>query len=396
MIPARRQLSRISVRTLLALAVAFVMLATTGWTGLRPHAADDARAAAVAAWMTGTVGVRHLPSPNAAPGAIARFFASLTASQRLGLAKRYPLVVGNLNGVAPALRYTANRFALIHQRTVALRRSHSSDLSYEGQQDAADLAQRYTSLLSGHRQILAFDPTGSGRVAEVLGDLSTARRVAVVVPGVDTDLLTFERDTKTYQAPAGMARELYAAERHDDPGAHTAVIAWADYTAPAGLGLDASTGTLAQRGAVRLNGLLSALPQRAQVALFCHSYGSVLCGVAAPGLPGRVSDLTVLGSPGMRANNVADLHTRAHVWAVRDSGDWIGDVPHLEFAGLGHGPDPVSRSFGARVISSTGASGHPNYFAPDTTSLANFAEIALGSYTAVACRNGLACTAGLP
>ena len=63
------------------------------------------------------------------------------------------------------------------------------------------------------RKILAFDPNGSGRVAEVFGDLDTARRVSVVVPGVDTDLLTFQRTTKPYSAPVGMARSLYAAER---------------------------------------------------------------------------------------------------------------------------------------------------------------------------------------
>ncbi|MGW3375488.1 alpha/beta hydrolase, partial [Streptomyces hydrogenans] len=32
---------------------------------------------------------------------------------------------------------------------------------------------------------VAFDPTGTGRAAEVLGDLERARRVSVVVPGVD-------------------------------------------------------------------------------------------------------------------------------------------------------------------------------------------------------------------
>ena len=176
------------------------------------------------------------------------------------------------------------------------------------------------------------------------------------MPGVDTDVLTFERATKPYAAPVGMARDLYGAEQHDAPGSRTAVIAWDDYTTPAGLGLDASTGALAERGATRLEGLLSALPRRTEVSLFCHSYGSVLCGVAAPDLPrGRVRDITVLGSPGMRSDNVADLHTGAHVWAARDSGDWISDVPHLEFAGLGHGADPMSRAFGARLISAAGA-----------------------------------------
>lgn len=391
------RLSPTSVRALLALAVAFVMLATTGWTALRPHATEDARAAAVAAWMTGTIGTRRLPDPAAAPGAIAGFFASLTRTQRDRLARRYPLVVGNLNGAPPALRYRANRLALTRQRATAVARSHSGQLSAEGRHEALELARRYDSLLAGHRQILAFDPTGSGRIAEVFGDLGTARRISLIVPGVDTDVLTFERDTRTYAAPVGMARALFGAERRDSPGARTAVIAWADYTTPVGVGLDASTGALAERGATRLAALLSALPRHAEVSLFCHSYGSVLCGVAAPDLPaGRVRDIAVFGSPGMRADNVGDLHTTAHVWAARDGNDWISDVPHLEFAGLGHGADPVSNAFGARVISAAGASGHPGYFAPGTTSLANFARIALGDYGAVACHGGTdACTAGL-
>ena len=84
----------------------------------------------------------------------------------------------------------------------------------------------------------------------------------------------------------------------------------------------------------------------------------MLCGVAAPRLPqGRVTDISVYGSPGMRASNVSALHTDAQVWAARDATDWIQDVPHLEVAGLGHGADPVSPSFGARVVSSVGADG---------------------------------------
>ncbi|MEU6848760.1 alpha/beta hydrolase [Actinacidiphila alni] len=385
-----------SIRTLLALAVVFVMLATTGWTAMRPGPGDP-RAAALASWMRGTVGHRKLPDPDSGARAIARFFTSLSTAQRLRLADRYPLIVGNLNGAPPALRYRANRTALLQARAVDAGRAHSDQLTVAGRIDAGRRAARYTSLLGGHRQILAFDPSGAGRVAEVFGDLDTATRVSVVVPGVDTNLLTFERIKKAYAAPVGMAIALYEGERAAAPRARTAVIAWADYTTPSGLGLDASTGSMAEHGATRLNALLDALPRHAEVSLFCHSYGSVLCGIAAPDLPrGEVSDITVFGSPGMRVDNAAQLHTSAHVWAARDRSDWISDVPHLEIAGLGHGADPVNDSFGARVISAAGADGHPGYFAPDTTSLANFTQIALGNYTAVACRDADdACTAGL-
>jgi hypothetical protein len=247
------------------------------------------------------------------------------------------------------------------------------------------------------RQILAFDPEGSGRIAEVFGNLDSARRISVVVPGVDTDLLTFERTVRKYSAPVGMAQSLYAAERAARPGTPTAVIAWADYTSPSGLGMDAATAMRAEEGAVRLNALLRALPGRSPVQLYCHSYGSVLCGVAARTLPARVSDIAVAGSPGMRAQSAAGLHASARVWAMRDADDWIQDVPYLEVGGLGHGADPVSRGFGARVLSALEAKGHAGYFAPGTDSLRNFAEIGVGAYDAVHCaRDNDACRAGLP
>jgi hypothetical protein len=391
------RLSPTSIRALLALAVVFVMLGTTGWTAVQPHAVTNVRTAALKAWAQGTIGAHRLPSPDSAPRRIALFFASLTAAQRRALADRYPLVVGNLNGAPPALRYRANRKALTQARATELVRARSDQLTANGRDIAQRLATRYDSLLSRGRQILSFDPTGQGRVAEVFGDLGAARRVSVVVPGVDTDMLHFERDDKSWSALDGMADSLYSAEQDTEPGARTAVIAWADWTTPDGVDLDASTGRLAERGAVRLRALLTALPQHRDVALFCHSYGSVLCGVAAPDLPaGQVSDIAVFGSPGMRAEHVSDLHTTAHVWAARDSSDWISDVPHLEFAGLGHGADPMSGSFGARLISADGAAGHPGYFAPGTASLANFARIGLGEYADVSCRDGHpGCASGL-
>lgn len=384
-------------RVLTVLAVAFVLLATTGWAAVRPHAPRDARTAAVDAWRRATVAGHRLPDPaGAPPGAVARFFTTLTRPQALGLARRYALVVGNLDGAPPALRYRANRYALRSARARERARSTSGVLSPAGRREARRLAGRYSSLLRPGRQVLAFDPTGDGQAAEVFGDLATARRIAVVVPGVGTDLLTFERTRGRYSAPAGMARALYRRERALAPAARVAVIAWAGYTAPRGIGLDASTARLAERGAARLLGLLAALPPGRRVALFCHSYGSVLCGVAAHRLRrGQVTDLAVAGSPGMRVGRAEQLRTSARVWAARDDGDWMADVPHVEFAGLGHGADPVAAGFGARVVRTGGAAGHAGYFVPGTASLANFARIALGRYSAVTCVRA-SCRGGLP
>jgi hypothetical protein len=393
-------------RALLALAVVFVMLATTGWTAVRHHRGTSSPLeASRSAWEHGHLHGRRLPGLDSPPRRIARFFASLSAYQRTGLAQRYPLAVGNMNGAPVKLRYRANRIALDQARKVERGRMQDRRLSAAGQHGAARRMHRLELLMRPGRKILAFDPMGGGRVAEVFGNLDRAKRVSVVVPGVDTNLLTFQRSDRKYSAPVGMARALYRAERSaghrthhrtSSGGAPIAVIAWADYTAPGGLGVEAATAMRAESGAVRLNALVRALPGRSHVALYCHSYGSVVCGVAARDLPDRVTDIAVAGSPGMRADKASKLGTGARIWAMRDSDDWIQDVPYLEVGGLGHGADPVSAGFGARVLSADGATGHAGYFEPGTQSLANFAEIGVGAYRAVRCAGeNDACLSGL-
>ncbi|MEU6404572.1 alpha/beta hydrolase [Streptomyces sp. NPDC046985] len=384
-------------RALLALAVVFMMLTTSGWTAVHSHRGSTALQASLSAWKHGRLHGHALPDPGAAPARLNRFFASLSGQDRDRLARRYPLAVGNMNGAPVALRYRANRVALGQAGAAERARMHDRRLTSAGQQDAAARFRRFGALRAPGRQVLAFDPEGSGRVAEVFGDLTAARRISVVVPGVDSDLLTFRKSYRPYSAPYGMAKALYRAERAADPGARTAVIAWADYTAPSGLGVDAATAMRAEDGAVRLNRLLGGLPGDSPVALFCHSYGSVVCGLAAHALPRRVADVAVAASPGMRVRSASRLRTSAHVWAMRNATDWIQDVPYLELGGLGHGADPVSAAFGARVLSAARAKGHAGYFEPGTDSLSNLADIGVGAYGSVRCaRHDDGCRAGLP
>ncbi len=377
------------LRALLALAVVFIMLATTGWTAVhRPEGGTPLRAAALDAWSKARLDGRPVPPADAPVRTVARFFAGLDGAQRARLADGYPLVVGNLDGAPVATRYRANRRGLEKARLVEEARSHDVALTPADRAEATRRSHRFASLAEPGRQILVFDPTGGGRVAEVFGDLDDAERVSVIVPGVDTDLLTFERTQRRLTSPVGMAEALHEAERTAAPKSRTAVIAWAGYTAPTGVGMDAATGRMAFDGAVRLKTLTVSLPGNSSVALFCHSYGSVVCGVAAHELPRRVTDVVVAGSPGMRAENVAGLRTSARVWATRDEGDWIADVPHLEVGGVGHGADPVSPEFGARLLSSARARSHTGYFTPGTDSMANFAKIGTGAFGSVVCATG--------
>ncbi|MDT0443733.1 alpha/beta hydrolase [Streptomyces johnsoniae] len=370
------------------LTVVFAVLATAGWVAGGADPAPDAYDVQLEAWERGSARGRPLPDPAASPGRISAFFAGLTAAERDRLAARHPLVVGNLPGAPVTLRYQANRQALADARDNERRRMHDERLSPAGQHEAGRRMNRFTSMLAPGRQFLSFDPTGRGRAAEVFGDLQGADRISVVVPGVDTELLTFERTRGKYRAPSGMAEALYTRERSLDPGESTAVIAWADYDSPDGLGMSAATAELAGEGADRLTESVRALPGEAPVALFCHSYGSVVCGVAAAGLPDRVTDIAVTGSPGMRASDVHGLDTSARVWAIRAEDDWVADIPHLALGPLGHGADPAAESFGARVLSAGDAEGHSGYFEPEARSLENLALIGAGEVNDVTCASG--------
>ncbi|MFE0189597.1 alpha/beta hydrolase [Streptomyces sp. NPDC058989] len=376
---------RRSRRALIGAALAVAVAAGTGgWAAGTAQTAVTGPAPGAAAWRADhTLGVR-LPDPaSAQPAEIARFFASLTGTQQHALAARHPLTVGNLDGAPLALRYKANSLALKAERSRQLARSTDPAGTLEDHRQARKAADRCAALLAPGRRILAFDPRGRGQVAEVHGDLTRAERTAVIVPGSDIDLASFDRARDPYGTPTGMAGSLRAQLAADAPTTRTAVIAWVGYTTPVGLGPDAATGRLAEAGAPRLARFLSGLAavEAPAPTVLCHSYGSVVCGLAAP-LPGRgpIADLIVFGSPGMRQDSVAELHGPARVWAARDASDWIGDVPHVQLLGLGHGTDPTDPAFGARRVSAERAEGHTGYLAPGTDSLQSFAAIVLGRY----------------
>ncbi|MFE5596206.1 alpha/beta hydrolase [Streptomyces sp. NPDC056549] len=318
-------------RTLITAAVVTGVIAgTAGWASGNNQEAVTGAPVGTAAWRAA-----GLPDPERmGPAEVARFFAGLRPVRQRELARAHPTVVGNLDGAPLELRYEANARSTLGE--------------------------------FGGARVLAHDPRGRGQVALVYGDLARAEHVAVIVPGSDVD-------AARVRPLADMASELRRAT-----GGRTAVVAWAGYTTPLGVGLDAATGRLAEAGADRLTRFTDGLAAvgAAEPSLFCHSYGSVVCGLAAPQL--KAKDLVVFGSPGMRAENVSDLGTSARVWAAKDPTDWIDRVPNVEFAGLGHGADPTDPAFGARRIPAGDAAGHGGYFAPGTSSLRAFAAIAEG------------------
>jgi Alpha/beta hydrolase len=276
-----------------------------------------------------------------------------------------PQAAPALTATALSARYTADARAIGTAERAA---------DHDGE---SQLAGALAELRTQH--VLFFNPAGQGIAAMVIGNLATATRVAILVPGSDTTLATFfSRGTSS---PGGGAFALAAEARQLDPGEHLAIIAWLGYPAPAMLSPSVMTSGNAGQGAQALRPLVTALAGHGdQVALLCHSYGSVVCGLAAPNLP--VTDIAVFGSPGMDASSVASLHTHARVWAGRESDDPIRFVPHLQVFGLGFGADPMSPGFGARVFA-TGSGGHSQYLNPGSVSLRNLTYIALGDPAAV-------------
>jgi hypothetical protein len=288
--------------------------------------------------------------PTANPDRVAAYFAWLPNDRAWALAMYAPMTIGNLDGAPIALRYAAN---------------------------ARDGGFRYAG-----RQILAYQPGDDGRLIEVVGDLTSTTRIAVLVPGADTTLSDFDHGLGGVQrrAPAWQARQLLAAS-----GPGTAVVAWLGYDTPKGIGRAAIRSEWADAGADALvrfvDGLVVQCP-RATVTVIGHSYGTVVLGHAASRLPAAVTDLIAIGSPGMDVSRASELHTNARVWAGSDPTDWTLRLPDIRILGAGHGTNPTAAGFGALPLRVGDAAGHDGYFVSGTDALASIAGVVAGSTAA--------------
>lgn len=225
------------------------------------------------------------------------------------------------------------------------------------------------------RHLLAYDQDGQGRVVEAFGDLDDADRIAVFVPGAGWNLDNFA-DTGDPMSPRRAARTFLAEAQAQEPEADLAAIAWLGYFPPDGLEPEALRSDRAIAGAGELVESVRTLSEDARVTLICHSYGSVLCGRAAPDVD--ATDIVVVGGAGMDASTVKALDTSAQVWAARADGDGMRFLPDFRIAGFGHGAEPAAPGFGAEVFSTGIARGHSSYYQPGGETMRNIARIVLG------------------
>lgn len=347
--------------------------------------------------LTAGEAVAALGGPRPDPREVARILAALPPPERRRLALSRPEVVGGLDGAPVDLRYTANRVLMrrslglmgnrIARLDAALQREPTRPaLTPDGRLEqlvsvradtvARDRLTRRRAQVARwaedpSRRFLVFDPDGDGRVAEAFGDLERAPHVAVMVPGMGSDIDNFER----YLAPR--ARQLRSAGA--DSGDDVATVAWLGYDPPDTLAGATLEGP-ALSGGRSLRRLMAGIEarSRAHTTVIGHSYGSVTAGSAAGRRGLAADDLVFTGSPGTGEHriDVSQLAGGSRVWAAEGGLDLVPWAPV-------HGEAPSDPGFGARVFDASGrrrplyrvVENHQRYYAPGSPSLVNIARI---------------------
>jgi hypothetical protein len=343
------------------------------------------------------------PNPEV-PAAVTMWWAGLSDAARHTLTSGWPVLIGGLDGAPPRVRDAANRRALTYAISEARRERDGArveDFVRDVSQRASELlpwplssfahavlgssapARRLAaleaisaSLRRPGAELLAFDSSGDGRAVVTTGEIERARAVAVMVPGLNTEIEDVPRLSGDALRIAGAA------------GAGAVVVAWLGYDAP-NVFLVAND-RKAKSGAGLLRrftaGLRATAPASQRLTVVGHSYGSLVAGLAAR-RGSTADDLVLLASPGVEAERASDLEIPVgHVWAARVLTDpiqlvyWPAAVGHA--LGLPaptvFGPDPAGAAFGAQRFGTAGARGHSGYFSPGSQSLENLGAIMSG------------------
>lgn len=308
-----------------------------------------------------------------------------------------PELIGNLDGIIPAVRDHANRDFLRSSIDAAER-----DLVDLGRGERADAEQRLImmkeieqSLVAEagqpSRSLLSVDTAWPGRAAVVVGDLQTADYVSYMVPGM------FFTVTGQMVDWTIISQDLYDEQQRwverlgrtdaDLAGSSTAVVSWIGYQTP-GIA-DVVSLDLAEDGARSISNSVDGVKEtrgadQPNLTLVTHSYGSTatLMALQSGGL--AIDSLVIIGSPGGSAQSVNDLGMPSNRVFVGEA-DW-DPVAHSAFFGTA----PGSTGFGASAMSVSGgqdpisgetlaaASGHLGYFDAGTEAMRNMALIGLG------------------
>jgi len=309
---------------------------------------------------TGTDAVGFAPEPDWTPEEIQRWWAGLTEEEQAQLTVTESPEVGNLDGIPFGDRAAANQVTM-------------QQLIDDGDHDPRldQFVDPDTGRVDDDRYIIIFDPASDGFAAELFGDLDTATSVAVVVPGMGSDLGNFTNRV------AHDASILY------DKDPSRAVIAWSGYDAPDGLpaltAIEVATEGKARTGGEQLAGFVAALglESTSRTTVIGHSYGSLTVGHAIR--DGMTADNVVfIGSPGVGVDNVSDFPAGAvgEYYAAEVHGDPVAALERF-------GDSPTDPDFGATVYDAGNAESlsplgrHSEYF-DDGNAITNLRAIVDG------------------
>jgi hypothetical protein len=262
--------------------------------------------------------------------------AAMTPAQRQRLITEFPQQVGNTDGLPWDMRVAANRVNIAQAivdtedpRRIAFYRTLLGEID-----DPARSGQRID------RQILAFDPARASLV-ELNGSLSTAKSVAVLVPGMNTTIEGSAANTQT-------ARRFVSATRGD-----VAAITYLGGPFPRGNPVtgvvDAASPRYALDMAPRLvafsedvDRTVDATGRPIPVTYIGHSYGGSIVGTAeALGLTGDRTLYVAAAGAGVGVDDPGDWHNRNPEvlrFSMTAPGDFIEIVQGIP--GGPHGADP--------------------------------------------------------
>jgi Alpha/beta hydrolase len=268
---------------------------------------------------------------------IAEQVAAMSPAQRQRLIVEFPQQVGNTNGVPWDMRVAANRVNIAqaivdteNPERNAVYRSLLGEID-----DPARSGQRID------RQMLAFDPARASLV-ELNGSLSTAKSVAVLVPGMNTTIEGSAANTQT-------ARRFVSATRGD-----VAAITYLGGRFPRGGNpvtgvVDAASPRYALDMAPRLvafsenvDRTVDATGRLIPVTYIGHSYGGSILGTAeALGMTADRTLYVAAAGAGVGVDDPGDWHNRnpdVLRFSMTAPGDFIEAVQGVP--GGPHGADP--------------------------------------------------------
>src|SRR6266702_3488217 len=220
----------------------------------------------------------------------------------------------------------------------------------------------YQDIIANNRQIIAFDPSGNGKIAELIGNIGpNTTNVGVLVPGLNTSMANFN----DY---ANDAKSFVQANRNGN----LAMVAWANGSFPQTLG-QATSPSYSQADGPALADFSHQLRDQinqcagpgndVQTTYAGHSYGGAILGLAEQnGLDANRAlyvEPAGMGHDVWSPSDLHDMQPNVQRYSMTAPGDPIGAIQGLQVLGLGHGADP--NTFPGTVDLTTGnyANGQP-------------------------------------